>query len=83
MLPETATAVKLYGDLDQHEFDQVPTGSNFEHAENFGETVKYCRRKLSPQRLKGFLQTAWRPTLEKFRREHTEAIDQVAAAMKS
>ena len=81
-LPESATAVKLYGELERHEFDQVPTGSNFEHPENFGETVKYCRHTIAPQRLKGFLQTPWRPTLERFRREHLEAIQQVATAIK-
>jgi hypothetical protein len=80
---EKETAVKLYGDLEQHGFDQAPTGSNFEHPQNFGETVKYCRRIIAPERLKGWVQTPWRPTLEQFRRVHMEAIAQVAEAMKS
>jgi hypothetical protein len=37
--------------------------------------------EIAPSRLKGFLQTPWHPTLEKFRQQHHEAIDQVAAAM--
>jgi hypothetical protein len=82
-LKETETAVKLYGELERHGFDQAPTGSNFEHAENFGETVKYCRRIIAPERLKGFVQTPWRPTLEQFRRVHLEAIAQVAAVIRS
>jgi hypothetical protein len=82
-LPEAQTAVKMYRDLEQHGYDQVPTGSNYESPRNFGETVKYCRQKISPQRLKGFLQTPWRPTLERFRQRHVEAIEQVAAAMKA
>ena len=81
-MPETQTAVKLYGDLERHGYDQVPTGSNYENTSNFGETVKYCCQKISPLRLKGFLQTPWRPTLERFRQRHVEAIEQVAAAMK-
>jgi hypothetical protein len=80
--PETQTAVKLYGELEQHGYDQVPTGSNYENPQNFAETVKYCRKKISPPRLKGFLQTPWKPTLQQFRQQHIEAIDQVAAAMK-
>ena len=43
--------------------------------------VEYCRKKIAPSRLKGFLQTPWLPTLETFRQKHIEAIDQVAAAM--
>ncbi len=82
-LPKGQTAVDFYLDLERHGFDQVPTGSNFEHRENFAETVKFCRRTIAPERLKGFLQTPWRPTLERFRKVHIEAIELVAAAMKS
>ncbi len=81
-LPESATAVKFYGELERHGFDQVPTGSNFEHRPNFVETVKFCRKTIAPERLKGFLQTVWRPTQERFRHAHLEAIEQVAAAIK-
>ncbi len=79
---ESEMAVKMYRELEQHGYDQAPTGSNWSNRENFGETVKYGRRVIAPERLKGFVQTPWRPTLEQFRREHIEAIDQVAAAMK-
>lgn len=81
-MPENATAVKFYNDLELSGFDQVPTASNYENSRNFGETVRYCRRKIAPERLKGFLQTPWSPTLERFRQHHIEAIEQVAAAMK-
>lgn len=70
--------IKTFRDLDQHGFDQVPTGSNWTSPENFGKLVNWCRQEISPARLKGFLQTPWKPTLEEFRRDHLAAIDQVA-----
>ena len=78
---DTQNRVRWYGDLDQHGYDQVPTGSNWSNPNNFGLLVGYCRKKIAPSRLKGFLQTPWLPTLEKFRQRHIEAIDQVVTAM--
>ena len=46
-LPEAATAVKLYGDLERHGYDRS-TGSNFENPRNFGETVKFSGGKSRP-----------------------------------
>jgi len=74
--------VKAYLDLEEHGYDQVPTGSNWGTAENFGKTVRFCRERIAPERLAGFLQTVWRPTTEEFRQKHLEAIDQVAQARK-
>ena len=70
-----------YDKLEQHGYDQVPTGSSWLTPKNFGLTVEYCRKKIAPERLKGFLQTSWMPTLEKARQKHIDAIDQVAAAI--
>jgi hypothetical protein len=67
--------------LDRNGFDQIPTGSNWISPKNFGMLVEYCRKKIDPSRLKGFLQTPWVPTLPAFRQRHIEAIDQVAAAI--
>ena len=67
--------------MEQHGYDQVPTGSNWDSPRNFGMLAAYCRKKIASPRLKGFLQTPWLPTLENFRQKHLEAIDQVAAAM--
>jgi len=73
--------VKAYHDLEEHGYDQVPTGSNWSSPENFGLTVEYCARHLDPARLLGFMQAPWHPTVEACRRHHTEALDQVARAM--
>ena len=38
------TYVKAYEDLDKAGFDQVPTGSNWSHDDNFAGTVAHCRK---------------------------------------
>ncbi len=54
-----------YLDLDRHGYDQIPTGSfHSDNAENIGETVEFCREYLTEERLLGFLQTIWKPTIE-------------------
>jgi hypothetical protein len=78
---DTAPDVRWYGELERHGYDQIPTGSNWLSPKSFGMMVDYCRKRIAPSRLKGFLQTPWVPTLETFRQNHIEAIDQVAAAM--
>jgi hypothetical protein len=70
-----------YANLDRAGYDQMPTGSNWSSPKNFGLMVEHCRKTIAPARLKGFLQTTWRSTREKFRQNHLDAIDQVAAAM--
>ena len=75
------TKVQWYGKLDQHGYDQVPTGSNCSSPKNIDLTLKYCQKRISPIHFKGFLQASWVPTLNKFRNRHIEAIDQVATAI--
>lgn len=72
--------VKAYLDLEAHGYDQVPTGSNWSTPDNFGRTVAFCRQYIAPERLLGFLQTSWKPTLEVCRDRHMAAIEQVASA---
>ncbi|MBI5093994.1 MAG: Tat pathway signal protein [Candidatus Hydrogenedentes bacterium] len=73
-------AVQTYRDLDQHGYDQIPTGSNWTFPESFGKTVDYCRKNVSAGHLLGFMQTSWKPTLEACRKRHVESIEQVKAA---
>jgi hypothetical protein len=72
--------VGAYDGLEAHGYDQVPTGSNWSTPTNFGRTVEYCRERIAPERLYGFLQTPWKPTLEACRQRHLEAIQQVGQA---
>ena len=63
--------VQTYLDLDRMGFDQVPTSSTWAlpYGTNEFETVGWCRDKLSPELLKGFLTVPWnwtQPHLEYF-----------------
>lgn len=75
--------VRLYDQLEENGFDQVPTGSNHSNDINFKRTVSYCDRKIAPERIKGYLQTVWRPTLPACKNAHTNAIDQVAVEIRA
>ena len=74
--------VKYYEALEKYGFDQVPTGSNHSTNQNFKLTVDYCKKVISPQHLKGFMQTVWRPTLMQCRERHLEAVQQVKEVIK-
>ena len=72
--------VKAYRQLEAHGYDQIPTGSNWSSPENFGATVAYARETIASERLLGFLQTVWRPTMPAYRERHLAAIEQAGAA---
>ncbi|MGI6296023.1 MAG: Tat pathway signal protein [Armatimonadota bacterium] len=83
MEPEDPTSqnyVECFKVLDSNGFDQVPTGSNYNTPVNFVELVKWCKSNLSADRLKGFMQTPWKPTTEQHRQHHIEAIEKIAEA---
>jgi len=67
--------INAYITLEENGFDQVPTGSNWSYAANFPDTVEFAMKNIAPERLKGFLQTSWKPTLKEKRYRHLEAID--------
>ena len=62
-------------------FDQIPSGSNISVSENFEVLVDYCIDNVNPEYLLGFMMAPWQPTLESCRRQHMEAIQQVAKAI--
>ena len=69
-----------YLDLQDHGYDQVPTGSNWSTPDNFARTVAFCREHVAPEHLLGFLQTPWKATLPENRDHHLAAIAQVKRA---
>jgi hypothetical protein len=75
--------VNAYRKLEEHGFDQIPTGSNWDHAGNFQSTVEFCRKYVASERLLGFMTAPWHPTLEVRRPEHEAAIKEVAEAINS
>ncbi len=80
---QKVAAARAYRDIEEHGYDQMPTGSNWSCPENFQRTVTFARQHIAPERLFGFLQTVWRPTLSECRDRHFGAIDLLAKARKS
>lgn len=75
------TRVKAYIDMEEHGYDQIPTGCNKYSEINFSETVRYCKKHIDPERLLGFLITPWKFTFEKDRKSHMDAVEKVKEAM--
>ncbi len=80
---KTRRYVKAYLDLEEHGYDQVPCGSNHANDANFGLTVRYLKNRIAPERLAGFLQAPWRPTLPECARELQDAVKITAEAKRS
>ncbi len=74
--------VTFYDELDKYGYDQVPTGSSHTNDSNFGLTVDYCKEKIDPGHLYGFMTAPWRPTLEPCFETHMKAVGQVEQALK-
>ncbi len=67
--------------LEKAGFDQIPCGSNWACDENIAGLVRFCRKNIAPERLKGFLMTTWGPTLPNHEAKLLRGIDLAAAAM--
>ena len=52
-------AVRTYLTLEKAGFDQVPCGSDHLTDVNMPETVRFCKERLSRERLKGFFLAPW------------------------
>ena len=75
--------VKAYLDLEAHGYDQIPTGSF--HADNeksILNTTRFCSENITPERLHGFLQTLWKPTIEEHRERYLKGIKLAGEAKK-
>lgn len=79
--PESNARAKTYLDFDAAGFDQIPTGSNWSNDLNFGQTVEFCKKNLSKERLLGYLQTPWKFTSPENHEHNLRSIQQVADAM--
>ena len=65
-------------------FDQIPCSSNFYRDGSFEGLVARCDKLIAPERLKGYLMAPWKITLPgEHEKKNFEALDQVAAAMKT
>ena len=75
--------VKAYLDLQNYGYDQVPTGSNAEKSEIcFYNTVQFCEKNISDNKLLGYFQTFWKPLTEKYRTPIMKGIEVAGNAKK-
>ena len=75
--------VDAYEWLDKAGFEQVPTGSNFSHDDNFAGTVKFCDAKCRPELLKGYMMAPWTRTFAIHEEKSMQAIAQMAEVIKA
>src|SRR6185312_5964968 len=76
-------AVKAYEELNEHGYEQIPTGSNHLHnPKSIGNTVKYCKEHMGDSKLLGFLQTFWKPTIDTYRSLILEGVELTGEAKK-
>lgn len=72
-----------YIDLEAHGYDQIPTGSfHNNNTHSIGNTVQFCKEQVNDTRLKGFLQTFWKPTIEEYRELILQGTDLAGKAMR-
>src|SRR5690606_2457931 len=55
--------IAFFEKLDKAGFDQVPAGLNFATSQNMEHLVRHCLQVVDSQRLVGFMQTTWYPTI--------------------
>lgn len=78
----TRTEIAAYDLLDQHGFDQIPTGSTWGDEDNFPETVRYCESHLSREHTLGYLQVPWYPVTPERADRQYRSITQMGIATK-
>jgi hypothetical protein len=77
------TRLRAFLTMETRGFPQIPAGSVDVAYENFAGLVPFCRERIAPARLRGFLQTVWRPVLEEFRDRHEEGVKRIAEARRA
>ncbi|MBE6577975.1 MAG: Tat pathway signal protein [Ruminococcaceae bacterium] len=78
--PHRNKCIETYEILDRNGFDQVPTGSTWNHYVNLYQTVAYGKDVLNPDQLKGFLCAPWLATRDEHYYGHLNAADRLYRA---
>jgi hypothetical protein len=73
-----STMFHAYLDLEAGQFDQVPAGSVDVTDDNFPDTVTWVQQHLPSKRIIGFMQTTWRPLLERYRDRFELGVEKLA-----
>jgi len=69
-------AIDIYSILDRIGYEQVPTGSNWNNDKNFSLTVEYCKKKINKDKLLGFMNCSWYPTMDAYSSRIIDSIKQ-------
>ena len=56
--------IECYEMLDRNGFDQIPTGSTWNHVSNLYQTLAHGKQVLSSERVMGYMTAPWLPTRE-------------------
>lgn len=76
------TMIRTFDLLDEHGYDQIPTGALWSCIDNMEFVTKYCKNAVSAAHLKGFLQTSWKAAEPKYKNLHKAALDLLGTAKK-
>lgn len=81
---KAAWRIKCFELLNEHGFDQVPTGSNWCYDDNMTTLTRWCKEKIDSEHLLGMMQTPWLPFIddEKCRKALAGAADELEKAIK-
>ncbi len=66
--------------LNDHGFDQLPTGSVFCDVDNLLKLTKYCKEHIAPEHLLGMMQTSWEHISPDFMHVHQKVTDSFVSA---
>lgn len=67
--------------MGEHGYDQIPCGSNVYFKGTFEPLVKFCRDRIPPERLLGFLMAPWGRIMPGKMESEMAALDETAAGM--
>ncbi len=74
---------RFYINLEDAGYDQLPMGSTYYGGKDLAsmmDNVKFCSEHIDDSRLFGFMQTTWRPTVEKYREEILKSVQLIGEA---
>ena len=74
--------MRTFLDLEKAGFDQIPAATTFYHTESMDMVLDFCRRNVSPERLKGFFLMDWRATTPQPHRRHEILLEEAERLIK-
>ncbi len=81
--PAYMNYLKAFTKLADKGYDQVPTGSNWALPDNFSNLAGYFRNNINTEKILGFMQTVWAPTLPPAVDKHKSALAEFPGAIKA